>query len=77
MARFSIRAAASASAATPEGDSSKQLTPVEAKKEERRKQIKKEGGRFAFNTKYGDWDLWDDYLTYFAANNTETTPSIL
>jgi 1-acyl-sn-glycerol-3-phosphate acyltransferase len=53
MARFSIRAAASASAATPEGDSSEQLTPAEAKKEERRKQIKKEGGRFAFNTKYG------------------------
>lgn len=24
-----------------------------------------------------DWDLRDDYLTYYAANNTETTPSIL
>lgn len=50
-----VSRAASAAAATPEGDSasSKQLTHAEAKKEERRKKIKKEGGPFAFNTKYG------------------------
>lgn len=48
------RAAASAAAATPDGDSSsKQLTPAEAKKEGRKKQVKKEGGPFAFNTAYG------------------------
>lgn len=47
------RHAASAAAATPEGGNSKELTPAEAKKEARRKQIKEEGGPLAFNTKYG------------------------
>lgn len=54
LRRAQVIRAASAAAATPDGDSaSKELTPAEAKKEERRKQVKKEGGRFAFNTKYG------------------------
>lgn len=51
----STRVAASTAAATPDaGDNSEvSLSPAEAKKQERKKQVKEEGGPLAFNTKYG------------------------
>lgn len=53
--RIATRAAASSAAATPEGDgeSAKELTHAEAKKQARSKKVKEEGGPLAFNTKYG------------------------
>lgn len=52
---FTVRNVASASAATAssDGEDTAQLSPTQAKKEARRKQIREEGGPLAFNTKYG------------------------
>jgi hypothetical protein len=52
---FTIRNVASASAATAssDGENTTQLSPTQVEKETRRKQIREEGGPFAFNTKYG------------------------
>jgi hypothetical protein len=50
---FTARAVASATASSG-GDEAAQASPDQAKKKEaRKKQVKEEGGPFAFNTKYG------------------------
>ena len=53
LRKVTARLASTAATAKSDGDEAAQLSPAGAKKQERRKQIKEEGGPLAFNTKYG------------------------